>query len=360
VTHANFAATYGEARQKFLTAAAARRAHIAHLTHPSARGAQGEELAIDIALVGNANASALLLLTSGTHGVEGFCGSGCQVALLNDGALLHSLEDVAVLLVHAVNPYGFSHLRRVNEDNVDLNRNFRDFSRPLPVNDAYARLHAHILPDTWPPAPEHDAVLGAYIAQHGLAAFQAVVSGGQYAFPDGLFYGGTQPAWSNACIRALLREHGQARTRLAWIDFHSGLGSFGHGEKIYAGHDDAVEVERARAWWGHDVTSFHDGSSVSAALRGAMYVAAYDECPLVEYTGIALEFGTVSVEEVFGALRADHWLHNHPEAPDAHRKAVNAAMRQAFYSDAPQWQSAVLDQARSVVEAALSHLQRTR
>ena len=37
-----------------------------------------------------------------------------------------------VVLLHAINPWGFSWARRVTEDNVDLNRNFRDFSRPAP------------------------------------------------------------------------------------------------------------------------------------------------------------------------------------------------------------------------------------
>jgi hypothetical protein len=32
--------------------------------------------------------------------------------------------DVTLVFIHAVNPYGFHHDRRVNEDNIDINRNF--------------------------------------------------------------------------------------------------------------------------------------------------------------------------------------------------------------------------------------------
>jgi hypothetical protein len=70
--------------------------------------------------------------------VEGFCGSGVQVFALHDQEwrdLAHA-EGVAVLYIHALNPYGFSHLRRATHENVDLNRNFHDFSLPLPVNAA--------------------------------------------------------------------------------------------------------------------------------------------------------------------------------------------------------------------------------
>src|SRR5207253_3211170 len=108
----------------------------------------------------------------------------------------------------------------------------------------------------------------------------------------------------------------------------------GEGEKIYAGHDNAPEVARARRWWGPAVTSFHEGSSVSAALRGAMYAAVYEECPDAEYTGIALEFGTESLYDVFGALRAEQWLHNHADhVPPPMRAAVKQALLRAFYSE---------------------------
>ena len=164
---------------------------------------------MDVALLGTPEATGILVLTSATHGVEGYCGSGVQVGLMHDDGFLRAARDarVAVLFVHAVNPHGFSHGRRVNEDNVDLNRNFRDFATPAPVNAAYADVHPLLLPATWPPAPENEAAIGGYLAEHGVRAFQAAVSGGQYAFPDGLFFGGTRPAWSNVTLRAVLRRH---------------------------------------------------------------------------------------------------------------------------------------------------------
>ena len=92
VTH--FAQSYVEARDKFLAAARSRGARMFRHAHPSERGAQGEELSIDVAEIGDEHASAVLLLTSGTHGVEGFCGSGCQVALLNDDSFIAQVEPV--------------------------------------------------------------------------------------------------------------------------------------------------------------------------------------------------------------------------------------------------------------------------
>ena len=201
-----FSANYAEARAKFREAARAAGARLAALTHPSLSGPRGEELSIDVAVSASRDTDRALLVISGTHGVEGFCGSGCQVALLQNGFAQAFSERTALIFVHALNPYGFAWCRRVNEDGVDLNRNFVDFSAPLPASTEYERLHEWLVPEEW--TGEHrqnaDAQLGAYAAQHGLRAYQAAVSSGQYSRPTGLFFGGSKPTWSADSLRKIL------------------------------------------------------------------------------------------------------------------------------------------------------------
>jgi hypothetical protein len=358
---AAFGETYAAARARFRAAAQARQAALADHIHPHARGPEGETLAIDIARVGRSDAAALLVITSGTHGVEGFCGSGIQVALLEDAALTAALarDDVEIALIHAVNPYGFAHLRRTNEDNVDLNRNFRAFDPPPARNAAYAEVHPFIVPTTWPPGADTEQRLGAYLAQRGAAALQAAVTGGQYEFAEGLFYGGAAPAWSNRVLREFFRTHGVLRRQLGWIDIHTGLGPEGHGEKIYSGPDDAAMLARTRAWFGADVTSFYTGTSTSAEVTGSISAAAIDACPDVDYAGIGLEFGTVPLEHTLQSLRADQWLANHADAPAQKRSAIKRALRDAFYLDTDTWRGMVYGQARVAVLQALHGLRGT-
>ncbi|MET0681904.1 MAG: M14 family metallopeptidase [Casimicrobiaceae bacterium] len=344
----HFARSYAEARAKFIAAAGARDLAVASEVLPELRGVDDEALAMDVALLGPPNADAVLVLTSATHGIEGYCGSGAQVGLLHDEEFLRAARAarVAVLLVHAVNPHGFSYGRRVNEDNVDLNRNFCDFALPTPVNAAYADVHPMLLPAMWPPPKDNEEAIGAYIARHGERAFQAALTGGQYTFPDGLFFSGAGATWSNRTLRSVLRRHASGRRRVAWIDFHTALGPRGHGEKIYAGRNDPAELARARAWWGDEVTSFYDGSSTSASVVGFVTGAGYDECRGAELTAMALEYGTIPLPQVLLALRADHWLHNHPEAPEALRPPIRQQMRDAFYVEADDWKEQVFAQAR--------------
>lgn len=356
-----FSASYAEARQKFLRAAADAGVYVEAKPHPLP-GLQGEPLAMDVARDGHPSAQHLLILSSACHGVEGFCGSGIQVAALQDAEWRRRAADagVAVLYIHGLNPYGFSHLRRTTHENVDLNRNFHDFSQPLPDNAAYGELHALLVPEQWPPSPQNEQAIGKFVAERGEKAYQAAISRGQYEHPDGLFYGGRAPTWSNLAVREVLRTHGRRAARIGWIDIHTGLGPSGVGERIYAGRDDPGAVARARAWWGRDagapLTSIYDGSSSSALLTGMMFTAIYDECPQAEYTGMALEYGTVPVMQTFQALRAEQWLRKHPEADPALASAIRRQVMEAFYTDTDAWRAQVLAQAREALLQAVEGL----
>jgi len=354
-----FSPSYALARRKFLQGCVAAGLTVDTRPHPL-KGKVGEDLAMDVAYDGPTDAQNLLMVTSACHGIEGHCGSGVQVFALHDTEWREKTRaaGVGVLYVHALNPHGFSHGRRVTQENVDLNRNFADFAQPLPVNAGYAELHPLLLPEAWPPSPGNQAEIDGWIAAHGVPAYQAAISGGQYQFDDGLFFGGKAPTWSNRTLRQVLRTHAQKARRLAWIDLHTGLGPNGHGERIFAGRDDATAYARANAWWGGEtaVTSIYDGSSASARLTGLMCGAIDEECPQAEYTGIALEYGTQPILEVMGALRADHWLHKHPEAAPDLAEAIHARMREAFYTDTDAWKGQVVSQARQAMFQAVDGL----
>ena len=352
-----FAQSYAEARSKFLAAAGAAGLAVQSHAHPL-RGRDGEALAIDVARFGAADAPAMLLISSACHGVEGFCGSGVQNALL-DGPSFHATAQdagVAVLYIHALNPHGFSWWRRTTHENVDLNRNWQDFSQPLPHNADYDELAHLLVPPTWPPGPDVDAALAAFVAKRGAMALQTAVSAGQYSHPTGVFYGGRSPTWSRQLLGHVLDEHGRRCHRLGWIDLHTGLGPNGYAERINANREDAAALARARAWWGADVTSIHDGSSTSALITGMIWGAVFEHCPQAQYTGIALEYGTQAVTEVIDALRADQWLENHPEAPAEQRHNIKKQLRDAFYTDTDAWKQRIVEQGRDAAMQAVRGL----
>lgn len=353
---AAFSKTYAEARQKFLSAAQKAGLQVESHVHPE-KGRDGEELAMDVVREGPADAKHVLLVSSACHGVEGYCGSGVQIDALQNAEWHQAVakSGVAVVYVHALNPHGFSHVRRVTQENVDLNRNFHDFSKPLPENPAYKEIQHLLLPEVWPPTQDNVQATLQYIAEHGMPKLQAAVSQGQHHDPQGLFFGGQAPTWSNQTIRKVLRQHGGRAQKFAWIDLHTGLGPSGVGERIFAGDNDAQAIARARQWWGN-ITSIYDGTSSSAFLTGLMWMSVKDECPQAEHTGIALEYGTLPMNDMLMALRADHWLHLHPEASDELKKSIKAQIFKAFYTDTDEWRTQIITQAREAMAQALQGL----
>jgi len=319
--------------------------------HPSP-GRLGEELAIDVLTAGPADAHSVLVIVSGTHGVEGYAGSALQRWWLDERS--HARPDgVRVAIVHALNPVGFSWVRRVNEDNVDLNRNFVDWYSP-PQNDGYGEIADLLVPAEWDDATQDatTAALLAVAADVGFDRFQEIVSGGQYDDPTGIFHGGSGPVWSHRWLASHLPGIVGSARRLGIIDLHTGLGPWGHGELISHEASGDPGYDRGTAWWG-EVRSMRDGESVSASLEGDWLAAVERWMPDVEVTAAALEFGTVDTVTVLQSLRADAWLHAHGDPNGSAAAAIRSQVRAAFADDDPAWLAALIERFDQVASGAL-------
>lgn len=352
-----FSATYAEARAKFIDAAVAAGASLSAYDHPEC-APDGGDLTTDVAWIGPADARAVLVLVSGTHGVEGHCGSGAQVDWLRRGEAARLAPGVAALLVHAINPYGFAWSRRVTHENVDLNRNFIDFAKPLPANPEYDRLAEAVKPADWSEATQKAsrAVLLGYAREHGFPALVQALSGGQYAYPDGIFFGGEGETWSRRTLTAIFRERLSAASDIGVIDYHTGLGPEGYAEQIVSAAPDTDECRRAVLWHGLAATSVHGGHSVSAKLAGDWLDAAPGLLGQARVTGIALEYGTVDTGKVMDALRADNWLHAHGDPLSPQGQDIKAQIRDAFYVDTDLWRGMVLGQSLIATRQAAAGL----
>lgn len=353
----SFSADYQQARDKFRRAANEAGAVLESLSHPE-RGPDGGSLATDIALVGDKTSERFLVMIAGTHGVEGFCGSGAQIDWLRRGEGARLPANLAVVMIHAINPYGFAWLRRVTEDNVDLNRNWVDFSKPPPENAGYDSLAEAAVPDAWTPDAQQRCaqVLGAYAMDHGPMGLQQALSGGQYSHPRGIFYGGHAPTWSRRTQTAIFEAYLGKAAMVGVIDYHTGLGPWGFGEQIVTDPPASAGFERARTWYGGAITSPSSGDSTSADISGDGLGAAPGLLGQAEVTGIALEVGTKSVMEVLDALRADAWLHAHGDPASEQGRAIKAKIRDAFYGDADDWKGMVAGQSLLAIKQAIAGL----
>ena len=316
-------------------------------------GPESEALMTDTVWVGSPDAEQVLVVLGGTHGVEGFVGSAVQTDLLR---LLRSGHislpaNIAVLLVHALTPWGYAWLRRCDENGVDLNRNAVDFAQALPKNADYETLRSALfLQDKAARA----ALFNDFERQHGRIAFEKAISGGQYHDPEGPFYGGTKPAHGRVVCEELIKHYHLQQRNLVVIDLHSGLGAFGYGEIICDHPHDSAATVLAKQWFGDSVTLPSLGTSSSVAKNGLLdYVWHSAMTPQSCY--ITLEFGSYSTDQLFDVLLCDHQLWAQSDNGLA-RQAHSQRMRQHFCPQEAAWQEMVLFRARQVIVQALQGL----
>src|SRR5258707_15809022 len=103
----SFSADYAEARSKFRQAVAAAGGALDSVTNPNL-GPDSGELTTDVAWFGPRSAEAVLVTISGTHGAEGFCGSGAQIHWLARGEAANPPRGGAVPSIPPLHPYRFA------------------------------------------------------------------------------------------------------------------------------------------------------------------------------------------------------------------------------------------------------------
>lgn len=351
--------TYDEAKERFLSAAEDRGAAIE--SHPiAARSLCGEELTIDTAYLGPGSPTSLLVVSSGLHGAEGFAGSAIQHRLLRDQLSgLDVSSGCGLLLIHGLNPFGFSALRRVNESNVDLNRNFVSHPDGHVENIGYELLYDAINPtriDDDREEEESRSALMGYAKTHGFPALQAALSVGQYVHPEGVQFGGQKPEESNQLLRDIARHATRGAPQVVWLDVHTGLGPFGEVEMIMESPLDAPDFVRARSWWGDRVRSVLSSDSVSSHVHGSIRRGLAETLPNCELTVAGAEFGTYDPARVFLAMRADNWLHQHGDLESARGVAIKKELLEVFRPDDPKWGARILEVGADLIAKAIKGL----
>jgi polar amino acid transport system ATP-binding protein len=342
----SYSVGFAELRQRFRNAAERASAELIEYLHPL-HGPAGEVLATDVALLGQRDAPKLLVLISGTHGVEGQFGSACQTAWLEENTPWQLPKDTALLFIHLINPWGTAWSRRVNEDNVDLNRNFIDWQSAPPKNENYASLHQALVCHEWegPDRNTADEALAAVKKKlGGHAGLARIVEAGQYEFPDGLFYGGDGPVWSNRTLNDILaRFAGEAR-QVVVFDMHTGAGPYGYPALLSVAETDHAGLAWGKSIFGPALSVVLTGkvattdTGIAATATGYVSAAVRQAMPRGRVLPLVVECGTLDGPAVMEAVQADNWLHLFGKVDTPLGQRIKATLRSAFIPEDPDWQ----------------------
>ncbi len=313
----------------------------------STRGPHEEELTIDISLFGAATPQRILIHSSGLHGIEGFAGSAIQLRCLED-RLPVLRSDSTIVMVHILNPYGMAWFRRVNENNVDLNRNFRVPNDRDSADDAgeYLKLDSFLNPQS-PPRLDLFYLQAIWLMlKHGMPVLRQAVAGGQFVKPRGLFYGGKQMEEGSRLFQHYVEEHFRDAKRIVAIDVHTGLGSYRNYRLLVdAGKDRARTNQTMHETFGERVELL-DSEGIAYKVRGALSDLYYRLFPKSEVYFAGQEFGTFHPFRVLAALRAENRLHNYGAGNLDHPS--KRRLKGIFCPNDEKWREAVLRQGRDV------------
>ncbi len=352
-----FSTTYTDAREKFSRTARSTRGTVE--TIPLSNGFE-----VDVASWGKPN-KPTLLISSGLHGVEGFFGSAVQLAamenLFSGSGLEVDLNELHIVFVHGINPFGFSHCRRVDENNVDLNRNFLiDWQQYRGAPDAYSKLNGFLNPQSPPGALEpYRLKAAATILRYGVPALKEAIACGQYQYPQGIFYGGNNCTTAAAFVMENCEAWVDGAKLVVHIDLHTGLGEFGEYKILLNDSTTAEDYRWYKKTFGESaIADLKSKDKIAYVVSGGMGAWLQNKFNDRQYYFAGAEFGTYSPVRVLGALRAENRAHHYASPDSDLYKKAKAELLECFCPASIRWRQQTIDASVQIVSAAIGGLQR--
>jgi len=325
----------------------------------SALGPDSQALSVDIASFISDQDKRRIILTSGVHGVEGFIGASVQLHAMQMLAQHGLPNNTGVIMVHAINPWGFAHLRRVNENNIDVNRNFIDFGIDKPVpNPGYATLNPVINPQGEP------GVTGEF--QYWLQAIKLIqqsggiknlagpIAMGQSDFKKGLFFTGTNVSESTALIQKLVLSATDTVDEIIILDVHSGLGRSGLATLI--SNTNMRKNTEAKTWLeSHFAQSVVMENSHNNAYTAQGSLSRWCESVFKNKRFLyqCVEIGTVGPMNVMSALRRENQAHHWTKRDSKSYRQTKQSLLNVFAPPSHRWRTTAVSQAMHTFSKSL-------
>lgn len=357
-----FSANYSEARGRF-RAAATRAGWTLESRRVEGSTPHGEELTVEIAVSPREVGTPTLLMTSGLHGVEGYFGSAVQLRLINtwqQSSRGHfGSTGIGIVLVHALNPYGFAWSRRTDAANRDLNRNF------ILTDEAYAgapalysKLNGLLNPQTPPGSVDFlFPRLLWLVIRYGFGAVQSAVASGQYEYPQGLFYGGQTSAPQHAMLKDHLSEWLDGSSRVLHLDLHTGLGRYAEPLLLMDRPLSARHLQEFVEWFGRSWFRDVDATNSFYQAKGSFGRWCRANCGVADYVYACADFGTYSPLRMLRTLRQENRCAHWAGEDSAAARLWRQRLEEVFCPRSSGWRRAALGNADELTRKAIEGLQ---
>ncbi len=302
------------------------------------------------------NSDQLIVFSSGLHGIEGFVGSALQRQFMQD---LNVKSDV--LMIHSLNPWGMKNLRRVNADNIDLNRNFSTDEKTYQnKNDDYLKINSFLNP-----AEKLELGFGhklgfifqsvKLILNYGMESLRKSILVGQYTEKNGLYFGGLIQSELQPHIDELFQTTLSKYKNVLWVDLHTGYGARGQLH-ILANDSKSASGQRISKLFTNQKIDFGDQKNFYKSTGDLCDYLNSKSTSQTEITAVVFEYGTMDSQKTLGSIESLRRMviENqgfHQGYSDDESKIKNDDLfRQMFFPQEPDWKDSVLKQTENIVE----------
>lgn len=311
----------------------------------------------------------LILLTTGVHGVEGYIGSAMLDVFFTNIYPDINRHSTGILVVANVNPYGMKYMRRYNENNVDLNRNFildwdsfdRSTNQDYPKVDTFLGPTGAIGNAFWHEAGFYLS-LGYNAITQGASTVSDALLGGQYEYPQGVYYGGNGDEASTAYLKGVFAQclEGDYKN-IVHIDIHSGYGPR-YNMVIFNSVFETMTEAQSKKAFGYDYVIAHDSESFYATTGDTtdyFYRLAESMNSQKGLFSTCFEFGTVG-DSFFDSILSlkytvdenrNHW---YPTENETTAEIVRQNYMELFYPTETEWREKTVEDFTAAIRGVLS------
>ena len=330
---------------------------------------ESDNLYIDNIYLPSANEKKnLIVLTTGVHGMEGYIGSVMLDVFFEEIYPTLDTENTGILVVANVNPYGMKYMRRYNENNVDLNRNFIiDWNGfDLSSNKDYPEVKEFLQPEGkignafW-----HEAEFYLNLAKEALTKGADKVSDalltGQYEYPQGVYYGGNGDEISTAYLKGVFNDclDGEYEN-IVHIDIHSGYGPRYNMVIFNSVYETMTEAETKEAF-GYDYVISYDSESFYATTGDTtdyFYRLAESKESEKDLFSTCFEFGTIGDSFMDSILSLKYTVdenrqHWYPTENKVASEIVSENYAELFYPTEKEWREKTVADFKTAAEGVL-------
>ena len=300
----------------------------------------------------------LVVLTTGVHGIEGYIGAAMLDVFFGEIYPTLDHSDTGVLVVANVNPYGMKHLRRYNENNVDLNRNFildwdsfdRASNQEYPKVDTFLGPTGKIGNALWHEAGFYLSLAKTAITEGADTISDALLTG-QYEYPEGVYYGGDGDESSTVYLKDVFARCLESRyENIVHIDIHSGYGPR-YNMVIFNSVYETMNEQESQAAFGYDHIIAYDSESFYATTGDTtdfFYRLADQKQSTTRLFSTCFEFGTIG-DDFFDTILSlkytvdenrNHW---YPTENKISAQIVHENYMELFYPTETAWREKTVE-----------------